>query len=95
MAEELEKDKKASGKYEIPGFERGLVKAKGKEFKEVEHDPFQKLTQLIKEMKIEHARGMNFMQIRLIQMERNQCQNVQPKNNKNIGNNNAWPRRVL
>lgn len=33
-AEELEKDKKASGKSEIPGFERVQVRSKGKEIKE-------------------------------------------------------------
>ena len=29
-AEELEKDRKASGKSEVPSFDRGLVKSKGK-----------------------------------------------------------------
>lgn len=34
IAEELEKDKKASRKLEMGGFERGPIKSKGKEFKE-------------------------------------------------------------
>lgn len=36
---ELKKDKKASGKSAILGFKIGPVKSKGKEIKEVEHDP--------------------------------------------------------
>jgi len=38
IAGELEKDKRASGKSEILGFERGPVKSKGKEIKEEEHE---------------------------------------------------------
>lgn len=59
LAEELEKDKKASGKSEIPGFERGPTKDKGKEVKEVDRDPIKELTQLIRDMKIEQDRLNN------------------------------------
>lgn len=89
----MEKDKRASRKYEFLGFERDPTKAKAKEVKQVEHDPIKELTQLIKDMKIEHAREMNFMQARLIQMERSQAQNIQPRNNNNRGNNNTWPKK--
>jgi len=44
---------------------------------------------MFKEMRIEHARTISDMQSKLIQIERNQVQNVQPRNNNNNrGNNN-------
>jgi len=49
LVEEIEKDKKASGKSEIPGFDRGpsnLKESKGKEIKGSDDDPMQKLMQL-------------------------------------------------
>lgn len=58
------------------------------------HDPIKELTQIIKEMRVEHALEVSVMWSRLIQMEQNQNQNIQPKNNNdNRGNNNPWPRR--
>lgn len=49
---------------------------------------------MFKEMRIEHARTISDMQSKLIQIERNQVQNVQPRNNNNNrGNNNPQPRR--
>ena len=42
--EELEKDKKASGKSEILGFERVQIKSKGKEVKEEEFESVKELT---------------------------------------------------
>jgi len=66
----LENDRKASGILEVPGFDRGLAKSKGKEIKEEEPESVKELTRVIREMKIEHARKINDMQNQLVQMER-------------------------
>ena len=100
LDEEMEQCRKASGKSKIPGFDRGPSKShdsKGKEIKEVYHDPIKELTQMIKNMEINQAKKMSnhpkeisAMQARLVQMERSQAQNIQPRNNQN---NNAWQKR--
>lgn len=43
-AKYLERDRKASGKSEVSGFERGPVKSKGKEIKEEDPDLVKELT---------------------------------------------------
>lgn len=67
--EELEKDRKASGKSEIPCFERSPVKSKGKEIKEEEPESVKELTQVFREMKIELAKQISDMKNQPIQME--------------------------
>ena len=48
---------------------------------------------MVKEMRVEYVREMSSMQSRMIQMERNQVQNIQPRNNNNNKeNNNPWPK---
>lgn len=54
--EELEKDKKASRKAKIPGFERVQIKSKGKEVEVEESETVKEFTRFMKEMKIEHDR---------------------------------------
>lgn len=65
--EELEKDRKASGKSKVPGFDRGRVKSKGKEIKEEEPKSVKELSRVIK---TEQARQISDMKNQLIQMER-------------------------
>ena len=105
LAIELEKDKKASGKFEIPGFDRDSTKLKepkGKHVKESDDDPMQKLLQRIESMEFNqaklisnHAKEISTLQSRLIQMERAQAQNFQPRNHNNNQSNNTWQRTDL
>lgn len=101
-AEELEKDKKASGKSEIPGFDRSVVKLKepkGKE-KEAKEEPMQKLLKKLESMElnqarmiVDHAKEITTLQSRLIQMERAQMQNHQPRGQNNNNNRNNWQKK--
>ena len=84
LAIELEKDKATSGKFEIPGFDRAATKLKepkGKAVQEPESELVQKLLQKIESMEINHNKEIATLQNRLIQMERAQTQNFQPRNN--------------
>lgn len=73
LAIELENDKAASGKCEIPGFDRAATKvkeAKGKAVQEPESELVLKLLQKIETMEINHNKEITNLQNRLIQMER-------------------------
>ena len=94
LAIELEKDKAASGKSEIPGFDRAATKIKepkGKAVQEPEGELVLKLLQKIETMEINHNKEITTLQNRLIQMERAQTQNFQPRNNNNRNNN--WQKK--
>ena len=101
LAVELEKDKAASGKSEILGFDRHSTKLKepkGKEVQEPDSELVQKLLQKIKSMEINqakltsnHAKEIPTLQNRLVQMERAQMQNFQPRNINNRNNN--WQKK--
>jgi len=103
LAKELEKDKQASWKPEIPSFDRAATKLKdpkGKEVKEFDDDPMQRLMQKLERMELnqpklifDHAKEISTLQSRLIQMERAQAQNSQPKNNNNSQSNNTCQRK--
>ncbi len=59
LAIELEKDKKTSGKSEIPSFHRASTKlkeSKGKEVKEFEDEPVQKLLRKLESMELNQAK---------------------------------------
>jgi len=96
---QLEKDKKASSKFEILGFDRSVVKSKepkGKE-KESEEEPMQKLLKKLENMELNqarmivyHAKEITILQSRLIQLERSQMQNHQPRGQNNNNNRNNW-----
>ena len=104
LAEELEKDKRASRKSEIPGFDRATTKLKGpkgKEPLENDDDPLKKLMQKLESMELnqaklisDHAKEISTLQSRLVQMERAQAQNSQPRNhNNNNRGNNTWQKK--
>ena len=80
----MERDRKESGKSEIPGFNRGPSKShdsKRKAKEENAHDLIKELTQLIKTMEANHTTQMNAIQHRLVAMERNQYGRFQNRGN--------------
>ena len=100
LAIDLEKDKKASGKSKIPGFDKASTKLKepeGKEVKESDDYPMQNLLQKLESMEVNqaklisnHVKEISTLQSRLIQMERAQAHNFQPRINNNNQSNNTW-----
>ena len=79
----IERNMQASGKSNIPGFTRGTSsrshedKKKKPEIQESSSDFVKELTQLIKQMEINHANQLAAMQNRLINMERSQANRFQ------------------
>jgi hypothetical protein len=80
-------------KSNIPGFTRGSSskvndeKKKKVEGQESSNDGIKELTQLIKQMEINHANQINALQNRLITMERSQNNRQHPRPN------DKWPKR--
>jgi lantibiotic modifying enzyme len=80
-------------KSNIPGFTRGSSskandeKKKESKGQESSSDGIKELTQLIKQMEVNHANQMNAMQNRLIAMERSQANRAPHRPN------DKWPRR--
>lgn len=100
IVEEFEKDKKASGKSEIPGFDRSVVKLKEPIGKEKEsEEPMQKLLKKLENMELNQARmivdhaEITTLQSRLIQMERAQVNQLRGHNNNNNNNRNNWQKK--
>ena len=79
LATKIEKNMQASRKSNILGFTRGTSskshedKKKKPETQESSSDSIKELTQLIKQMEINHANQMTAMQNILISMERSQA----------------------
>ena len=88
LATKIEKNMQASGKSNIPGFTRGTSskfhedKKKKPEIQESSNDSIKELTQLIKQMEINHVNQMTAMQNTLITMERLQANKFHPKHNE-------------
>ena len=84
-ATKIERNMQASGKSNILGFTRGTSsrshedKKKKPEIQESSSDFVKELTQLIKQMEINHANQLAAMQNRLINMERSQANRLQAK----------------
>jgi hypothetical protein len=89
----IDKNMQDARKSNIPGFSRGTSsktieeKKKKVENQESSNDGIKDLTQLIKQMEINHANQMNAMQNRLIAMER--AQSSRPHHKPN----DKWPKR--
>jgi hypothetical protein len=93
MLSRIDKNMQDARKSNIPGFSRGTSsktneeKKKKVENQESSNDGIKELTQLIKQMEINHANQMNAMQNRLIAMERAQSSRSHHKPN------DKWPKR--
>jgi hypothetical protein len=89
----IEKNMQDARKPNLPGFSRGTsCKPIEEKSKKIENqgsssDGMKELTQLIKQMEINHANQMNAMQNRLIAMERAQSNRPHHKPN------DKWPKR--
>ena len=81
----IERNMQAFGKSNIPGFTRETSsrfdkdKKKKPEIQESSSDSIKELTQLIKQMEINHANRLAAMQNKLINMERSQANKFHPK----------------
>jgi ribonuclease HI len=93
VAVRIEKNMLEARKSNVPGFNRGSSskvheeKRKKDEGQASSNDGIKELTQLIKQMEVNHANQMNTMQNRLIAMERSQA------NRPPHRPNDKWPRR--
>jgi ribonuclease HI len=94
LAVRIDKNMQDARKSNIPGFTRGSSsksseeKKKKVEGQESSSDGIKELTQLIKQMEINHANQINALQNRLITMERSQ--NNRPHHKPN----DKWPKRT-
>jgi ribonuclease HI len=93
VAVRIEKNMLEARKSNVPGFNRGSSskvheeKRKKDEGQASSNDGIKELTQLIKQMEVNHANQMNAMQNRVIAMERSQA------NRPPHRPNDKWPRR--
>jgi hypothetical protein len=89
----IDKNMQDARKSNIPGFTRGSSskvndeKKKKVQSQELSNDGIKELTQLIKQMEINHAKKINSLQNRLITMERSQ------NNRKHNKPDDRWPKR--
>ena len=94
LAIKIDKNMQDARKSNIPGFTRGSSsqpyeeKKKKVEAQGAPNDGIKELTQLIKQMDINHANQLNAMQNRLIAMERDQSSRPQHRPN------DKWPKRL-